>query len=317
MLLAENIIQRTFPDLKHYIYLIIKSSFMKKTNIKPGMKSVITFLIAITLIHCKSEAQMRLIWEKDSLAYNPESIVFDKSRACCYVSNFGENPGNGMSYSKDYISKFNLKGEILEQKMVDNVTAPTGLCIHNDLLYIVERFGIIEFDLRQNKVVKRYRIEGPGFLNDIAADNNGNLYVTVSDTNIIYRIKDSIVEKWIESDEFMNPNGIISDGDNIIVGVCSDGSLRSVSIHDKKTEIISAPGKGFAVIDGVKKHGDGYFISHYQGIIYFVNNKGVSREILNTTAENVFCADFEFIEDQKLFFIPTLQNNKVRLYRYE
>jgi hypothetical protein len=288
----------------------------KETKSYRAVKAFLFFVLLAAAVSWKSGAQTTLIWESDTIASNPESIVYDKTRACCYVSNFGSNPANGMNYNEDFITKFNLKGEVLEKKFIQNLTAPTGLCLHNDFLYIVERFGIVKYDLNNNKVDTRYRVNGPGFLNDVAVDKEGTMYLTVSDTNIIYRIRNSEVEKWIDSPEFMNPNGILYDNDKIIIGVCSDNSLRAVSIPDKKIEIISAPGTGFAVIDGVRKFGDGYFISHYQGIIYFVNAKGTYREVLNTSKNEIFCADFEYIDDQQLFIIPTLRNNKISIYRY-
>ncbi|MBN2863355.1 MAG: hypothetical protein JXN62_09355 [Bacteroidales bacterium] len=281
------------------------------------VKAFLFFVLLATIISCESGAQTTLIWESDAIASNPESIVYDKTRDCCYVSNFGSNPLNGMNYNEDFITKFNLKGEVLEKKFIQNLTAPTGLCLHNDFLYIVERFGIVKYDLNNNKVDTRYRVNGPGFLNDVAVDKDGTIYLTVSDTNIIYRIRDSKVEKWIESSEFMNPNGILYDDDKIIIGVCSDNSLKAVSIPEKKIEIISTPGTGFAVIDGIRKFRDGYFISHYNGIIYFVNNKGAYREVLNTSKNEIFCADFEYIDDQQLFVIPTLKNNKIRVLKYQ
>ncbi len=272
-------------------------------------------LLVIT-ISCKSTGQTSLVWDKDYLAYNPESIVYDKARNCCYVSNFGENPSNGMTYNQDYVSKFNLEGELLEKKAVRNLTAPTGLCIHNDKLYIVERFGIVKFDLKKNEEVKRYRITGPGFLNDVAIDSDENIYVTVSDTDIVYRIEDGMVEKWFEDPQISNPNAIMYDGGHIIIGVCSDNTLKSISISDKKLEIIAVAGKGFAVIDGLKKFGNDYFISHYEGTILLLHSNGTITEVLDTSKEGIFCADFEFIEDQNLFVIPTLKNNRVSLYKY-
>ena len=154
--------------------------------------------LSLFLITLVSSGQTTLLWDRDNIAYNPESIVYDKVRDCCYVSNFGVNPSNSMNYNQDYVTKFNLKGEVLEKKLVPNLTAPTGLCIHNDNLYIVERFGIVKFDLAKNEEITRYRITGPGFLNDVAIDSDQNIYVTVSDTDIVYRIKDGKVEKWIE-----------------------------------------------------------------------------------------------------------------------
>jgi len=284
-------------------------------QINKKMKKTSVFLsLLYTLMTLNSNAQMTLIWEKDSLSRNPESIVYDNVRKCCYVSNFGRSPSNGMSYNEDYISSFDLEGKLLQKKMVSNITAPTGLCLHNEKLYIVERFGVVKFDLRKNKIETRYRIKTNKFLNDIAVDRNENIYITVSDSNILYRIKDAKVEEWLRSDQLTRANGIIADGDKLIVGICGDSYLKSVSIADKKIITLAAMGSG--VIDGVKKFGDDYFVSHYDGRLFQVHPDGAFTEILNTTEKKIFCADFEFIEEQRLFVIPTLQNNKIFLYRY-
>jgi predicted alpha/beta superfamily hydrolase/sugar lactone lactonase YvrE len=276
------------------------------------MKKAIILLIV--MIPLKSHAQLNLIWENDSLANGPESIVYDDIRKCCYVSNFGRFPSDGMTYSEDYISSFSLEGKLLQRKMVSNITAPTGLCLHNDKLFIVERFGVVVFDLKQNKIEARYRIRTNNFLNDIAVDSKENIYVTASDTNILYRIKDARVEEWLRSDQISRANGITADGDKLIIGICGDSFLKSISIADKKISTLASLGEG--IIDGIKKYGDDYFVSHYGGRLYLVKTNGEFTEILNTTGEKISCADFEFIESQGLFVIPALQNNKVFLYKY-
>lgn len=221
-----------------------------------------------------------------------------------------------MPYNQNYVTKFNLKGEVLDRKAVPNLTAPTGLCIFNDNLYIVERFGIVKFDLRNNRESTRYRIKTTNFLNDVAIDPDGNIYVTVSDTDIIYRIKDSKVEKWFESMEIMNPNGIMCEGDKIIIGVCSDNTLKSVAIANKELKTVAVAGKGIEVIDGLKKYGDDYLISHYKGTILRIRSDGRVTKVLDTSKKGIYCADFEFIEDRLLFIIPSLKNNLVSVYKY-
>ena len=48
--------------------------------------------------------------------------------------------------------KRNLKGELVEAKWINHLTTPTGICICDDMLYIVERFGIIKYDLKADKL---------------------------------------------------------------------------------------------------------------------------------------------------------------------
>jgi sugar lactone lactonase YvrE len=280
-------------------------------------KLIIPFILFTLMVSAQSGAQVTLIWENDSISRTPESVVYDNIRKCCYFSNFNRSPKNGMTYNEDYVSKINLKGELLERKMVSNLTSPTGLCLFKNKLYIVERFGIVKYDLKQDKVDTRYRINTTKFLNDVAVDSSENIYVTVSDTNIIYRIKETEVQKWLESDQIFNPNGIIFDGDRIIVGVCRDNTLKSITITDKKISTIATLGTEPGVIDGIKKYGDDYFVGHYEGLIYLVHKNGEFTEVLNTKKNGIYCADFEYINDQQLFVIPALYNNKILLYKYE
>ena len=108
-------------------------------------------LLFLILFTPELSGQATHIWNREDIAYNPESIVYDKTHDCCYVSNFGANPSNGMNYNQDYVTKFSLMGEVFEKKMVPNLTAPAGLCINNGNLYIVESFGIVKFDLKKSR----------------------------------------------------------------------------------------------------------------------------------------------------------------------
>jgi DNA-binding beta-propeller fold protein YncE len=261
-----------------------------------------------------SFAQMTMIWKNDTAFRGPESVVYDRQNNCLYVSDFNRNPKNGENYNNDCVSKVDLKGTVTEKEFVGNLTSPTGLCIHNGILYIVERFGIIQFNIANKQVETRYRINGPGFINDIAVNDTGDIYVTVSDKEMIYRIHNGAVEKWLESPELAGINGIIVDDDRLIVGITGDSCLKSVTLNDKKIGIIARFPSG--TLDGVKKYGKGYLVSHFEGNIYHVGNDGKVTELLNTREQKYYCADFEFIEEQGLFVIPALRNNSLVAYRY-
>jgi hypothetical protein len=46
-----------------------------------------------------------------------------------------------------------------------------------------------------------------------------------------------------------------------------------------------------------------------------VSSSGKTTELLNTTAPQTFCADFEYIEDLQLLVIPTLYDNRLIAYK--
>jgi sugar lactone lactonase YvrE len=272
-------------------------------------------LLAISLLCFQfSFSQVTKVWEIDTVCKGAECVVYDNIRNCLYVSNFNKFPGDGSNYNEDCISKVSIDGKIMEKSFINNLSSPTGMCIYNDRLYIVERFGIVVANLANRTVETRYRIRNGGFLNDICIDSSGIIYVTDSDSAAVYSIKNGKVEQWLKSPDISNPNGIILDGNNLIIGVNGDNYLKSISISDKKISNIAAMGPG--IIDGIKKHGNDYFVSLYAGNLYLVQRDGKITELLNTRKNKINCADFEYVEKIHLFIIPALSNSKVTGYKY-
>jgi len=277
------------------------------------MKKLI--LLALSLLSFQlSFSQITKIWEIDTVCKGAECVVYDKSRSCLYVSDFNEYPGDGSTYDEDCITKISTDGKVLEKNFIQHLTSPTGMCIYKDRLYIVERFGVVVFDLALRTIKTRYRILNGGFINDICIDSSGTIYVTDSDSSTVYKIKNGKVERWLKSTDIAFPNGIIVDGDNLIIGVNGDNYLKSISISDKKVTKIAAMDTGN--IDGIVKHGNDYFVSLYTGNLYLVQKDGKITELLNTRKDKINCADFEYVEDLNLFVIPALENNKVTGYKY-
>ena len=282
------------------------------------MKTIQLFVLLFLLIpvfNSPVSAQLTKVWESDTIFKGPESVAYDEMRNCLYVSNFSRNPRDGMMYNEDFITKTDIKGKVLENKFVNGLTCPTGICVLKDRLYIVERFGLVVFNLQSNKIETRYRINDTEFLNDVSVGADGTIYISDSGSDIIYRIKDGIFEKWLISKEINKTNGILVDSDRLLVGVNADSSLKAVNIDDKSiTRIASLPPGN---IDGIKKCGSGYLVSHFQGNLYLVRNGGEVIELLNTRGEEIKCADFEYVDKLNLLFIPALKNNKLFIYQYD
>ncbi len=282
------------------------------------MKNIVLFLQLILLVQLSgipASAQLKKIWESDTIFKGPESVAYDENRNCLYISNYNRYPRDGMMYNEDCITKTDINGKILENKFVRGLTCPTGICVLKDRLYIVERFGVVVFNLQSNKVETRYRINDPEFINDVTVDTDGTIYISDSGSDIIYRIKDGKLEKWLINKEIDQTNGVLVDGDRLLVGVNADGSLKAVNINDMTISKIASLPPG--IIDGIKKCSDGYLVSLYEGNLFQVRQGGEVEELLNTRNEQIFCADFEYIEEQNLLFIPALKNNKLFICRYD
>jgi hypothetical protein len=260
-------------------------------------------------------AQPVKLWETDTVYKAPESVAYDNIRGFLYVSNYGQSVKPGGAYGNQSISKANLRGEIVDAEWIGNLTTPTGICIFKDILYIVERFGVVKYDLEADKIADKFYIPQDGFLNDVTVAPDTSIFVSVSDKDIIYKIKNGKVEEWLNSEKISKPNGILYDNGKLIIGVNADSKLKAVNISDKEITDIAhlAPG----IIDGIKKCGEGWLVSHFEGNLYLIEPSGQIKELLNTRNEKKYIADFEYIRDKGLIIVPDLWGNRLSGYQYK
>jgi outer membrane protein assembly factor BamB len=237
----------------------------------------------------------------------PESVCYDKTNDILYVSNFGAG----------YISKVSTEGEIVAQKWVAGLARPTGLSLFEDKLYAADRQGLVEIDVEEAKIVRKYPIQDVGFANDVTVHASGDVYISDSQKNVIYRFSNGAMEVWLESEEILDPNGLYADKERLIIGTSRDGCFKSVDYKDKSIQILLSLGKG-AIMDGVKPDGEGRFLmGDWTGRLYLVEDTGEKTVLLDTKEAAINIADFEYIPGKKLLVIPTLAGNEVIAYSLE
>ena len=115
------------------------------------LKQIFICVFVLT-IFAKANAQPVKLWETGEIYKAPESVAYDSERGFLYISNYTQGVKTGGAYGEHCISKANLQGEIIKFDWINNLTTPTGICISNDKLYIVERFGVVEYDLKADKI---------------------------------------------------------------------------------------------------------------------------------------------------------------------
>ena len=179
----------------------------------------------------------------------PESVVFDPARNLFYVSNF-DAYGSLMAQGGQYISKLSVDGEVENLKWVTGLRRPTGMAVHENKLFIVERGGLVEVDIDSGEISARYPAEGSRFLNDITIDDSGVAYVSDSGGGLIYRFVDGLFETWLAGSGVLTPNGIQLDGNKLIVGDNGDQRLKAVDLDSKNVSTIARLGPG--IIDGIR-----------------------------------------------------------------
>lgn len=258
-------------------------------------------------------------WQTDAVLEGPESVVFDKNKGLFYVSNVNGHPleadGNG------YISTLSAEGKVVEQKWLTGLNAPKGLALVGNLLYVADINELIVIDTDTATITARFLDKGAKFLNDVAADTSGNIYVSDMFTDKIHQLKGDQFSVWLNSAELEKPNGLLVEGNNLIVGswgVMTDGFSTEVPGHlkaiDLNTKHIASLGNKSPAgnLDGVEPADNGnYFVTDWlNGKLLYITPAGDSSTLLVLGQGS---ADHTVVDN--LVVIPMMLDGKVASFK--
>ena len=245
-------------------------------------------------------------WEAVGLKV-PESVFYHKESDILFVSNINGSPSQ--KNGEGFISKLSTEGEIITLKWIEGLNAPKGMGVKGNLLYVTDIDRLVEIDIKKGEIQNEYPAEGARFLNDIAIDEEGTVYITDNAANRIYRFKDGKIEKW---KDIPAPNGIRYFNYKIYAGNFSNGEIYEITPESGNFKIIRKIGTG---IDGLIILDDGSFItSDWNGRITFVPKDEEPYVLIDTDNRKINAADIEYIPEKKLLLVPTFYNHRVVAY---
>lgn len=269
------------------------------------------------------ESSIRLIeqWRVSDALSKPESVVFDKARSVLYISNI-----NGKGNAKDgngYLTKISMQGKILEKKWVAGLNGPKGMALIGDKLYVADIDVLVKIDVNSGKILSSYPGEGATFLNDVAIDSAGSVFVSDSRSSIIFKLSGENFDVWFKDSRLLNPNGLYADNNNLIVAATdseaeSPGTslyLQKVSLDAKKLSALH--GRRFiGGIDGIATDGrEGFFLTDWGAgkVMHSTASKGVT--ILKQLGKGT--ADLCIVADKHMMFLPVMMSHQLIAYRIE
>lgn len=272
-------------------------------------------LVSIAGSPAQAEAGSRTavkLWETGGFK-NPESALFDAEAGAVYVSNV-----NGDGTAKDgngFISKVTPDGKVVAMEWVTGLNGPKGLAKVGGKLYVSDIDQLAEIDIASGKVVQRYDAKDAKFLNDVAADAGGNVYVSDMATNTIWRLSGGTFEVFLNDAKLEGPNGLLVEGDTLLVGAWGvmtegfatkvPGHLKAVSLKDKT---ITSRGDGAPTgnLDGLEPAGDGtYLLTDWMaGKVLSMTADGKAVEIGNLGQGT---ADLGYDSKSMTAFIPQMK----------
>jgi hypothetical protein len=247
-------------------------------------------------------------WETDSVLTTVESTLYDKNANIIYTSNIDGDPSK--KDKNGFISKISTDGKVIQLKWVSGLNAPKGSTIMNGKFYVTDIDQLVEINIADSSITKRYPVPGAAFLND-AANDGKNVYFSDSKTGKIHILKDGKVSTYATGKAGANGLAVNNKGELFLL----DGQgLRKFGLTDTTSTFINqvvTGGDGLVIIDDST-----YIASRWQGEIYLIKN-GKETLLLDTKAEKSNTADIDYIVDQKLVLVPTFMKNKVVAYMLE
>lgn len=285
---------------------------MKKANI--SIILTIAFIIGSLSLVAQTESNKPAViaekaWATPDILTTCESVCYDPGSQTLFASCINGNP-----VEKDengFISQLSLSGEVLQLRWVGGLNAPKGMGIADNKLYVTDIDKVIEINLESAEITKIHAVPEAKFLNDITIDHEGSVYISDMATGKIHRIKNGILETWIEYKELQSPNGLFYEDKEILIG--TKNGIYTVRIEDKRLWHVIGDTGG---IDGLEADGNGnYIISDWVGKIQLVNPEKNPITLLNTGDEGINAADIEYIIDRELLLVPTFGDNRVVAYQ--
>jgi len=206
------------------------------------------------------------------------------------------NVGIGGGAAKDgdgFITKVSPDGEVITPYWVAKMNGPKGMAVLDGVLYAADTDIVMMVDAEKGGLGEKIPVEGAASLNDVTTWN-GAVYVSDSGAGRIYRIADGAATVWLEDARFGGINGLLGDGDRLLVTTMKTGSLFSVSKDGEITEIangmINADGLGLVP-------GGGYLVSSWPGQIHYVAEDGTVTTLLDTTEAGILQNDLTVFGD--------------------
>jgi hypothetical protein len=261
----------------------------------------------------------------------PESVLHDVKRDVYLVSNINGGPRD--VDNNGFISRLAPNGQILDLKWIEGgangvtLNAPKGSTIANGILYVADIDHVRKFNARTGKPLGSIFLPVATFLNDVASDRYGNVYVTdigfttvpafgESGTDAIYKITPKDKLSVIASGNALlnHPNGVAVLPNGKLQVVTYDPfkgtkELYTIDMSGNKGNVITMP---TGLLDGVVVvKGLGLLVSSWVsfddqslGKVYLVRPDGSITEV--ATSFTNYAADIGWDAKRNRLLVPEL-----------
>lgn len=293
----------------------------------------VLYLLILTLTSCKPSAPasdqsqetqadtsateilpvpgLNLLWETDQKLTTAESVLYDKANNVLYVSCINGVPPDKKD-NDGFIARVTTDGKIQDQKWVTGLSAPKGMGLYGNTLYVTDIDRLVAIDITSGKMANTWKVDGASFLNDVFITDDGRIYFSDSNTNTIHSLADGKVSTVKTDTLFGGANGILVEGDIMYVAGYIKGKFCRMNLTTKNVELITSEIPGG---DGVERYEDAIIVSNWNGQVYHMAADHAVTMLMDSQDAKLNAADIEIIPEKNLLLVPTFFGNNVMAYQ--
>lgn len=263
------------------------------------------------------------VWSLDGFQA-PETVLFDAQEGVLYVSNIAGQPNE--KNGKGFISKVSPNGELIESEWAVGLDGPKGMARYDGTLYVADIDRLVAVDIATGEVSGSWAADGAQFLNDVAIDDSGRVFVSDMLANRIYVLEDDAVSVFVEGPELLHPNGLDFDDGKITISGWGEKIKDDFTTHtpgrlavvDLETKAVSEVGSGAPIgnLDGLESDGAGGWLATdwMAGALFRISTDGEGTQALDL---NQGSANLAFLPSENVVVIPMMMDGKIVAYRLE
>jgi hypothetical protein len=251
----------------------------------------------------------------------PESVYWDAGSRSWFVSNVvgKENEKDG----KGWISRLDADGKLVQERWVGGLNSPHGIRVNAGTLYVSDIDELVLIDVATARVRERIPAPGAKFLNDVAIGPEGEVYVSDTMGDAVYRCSRAC-DVYLQSPSLEGPNGLLVEGDRLIVatwGAITDpitfatktpGRLLQVDRKTKRVSTVGQP-KPLGNLDGIERDGADYLVTDFTaGKLFRVSKSGRVTAVKTGFKES---ADLGWDPARRIVAVPEMAPGTIRFFR--
>lgn len=205
-----------------------------------------------------------------------------------------------------------LEGNIIEEKVVQGLNAPKGMAIYKDKLYVTDIDTLVEIDLNSYNIAGRYGSREAIFLNDVTVSATGEVYITDTFGNKIFKLEDNQLTIFIDDKNLDNPNGITFNNGKLLLVSWSlppnggSGSFKEIALDGSNIDRVAGKIEGLDGIEAISR--EEYFVTCFKtGSLYYVDSGSFIKLFSNSEGY----ADLTYLKNKSKVIIPQMVENKV------